>query len=269
MRFRPYHNPNLSLPVVRRRVSEEFLQLLMETGDVLATRGRCLTWSSCWDNRQAYGGVLRRLRKAGLVVERRGKDNEPMLTLTDKAASRVPIECRPERYWKYKWNGLWYVLTYDVPESNRAYRNVLRGFLTRLRMGWLHRSVWVTPRDIRPEYDDLVRGAAVGRYAFLLEAETVLGQSPLEVVEGAWDMDRLQQIQHWYHQVFAENLERLRTADVPEEELVELARDEMSAYLSAMQEDPLLPRVLWPPGYRGEAAYRLHKAFVREVARRL
>ncbi|MBN1270513.1 MAG: hypothetical protein JXB04_13065 [Kiritimatiellae bacterium] len=175
-------------------MSEEFLQLLMETGDVLATRGRCLTWSSC---------------------------------------------------------------------------NVLRGFLTRLRMGWLHRSVWVTPRDIRPDYDDLVRGAAVGRYAFLLEAETVLGQSSLEIVENAWDMDRLQQVQHWYHQVFAENLERLRTDDVPEEELVELARDEMSAYLSAMQEDPLLPRALCPPGYRGEAAYKLHKAFAREIARRL
>ena len=42
-------------------------------------------------------------------------------------------------------------------------------------MGCLQKSVWVSPRDIRPEHDDLVKGIRVNFYAYLFEATTVLG----------------------------------------------------------------------------------------------
>ena len=65
----------------------------------------------------------------------------------------MPEELRPEKFWNRKWDGIWYVLAYDVPEPQRSYRESLRRFLQRLRMGGLQGSGWVSPRGsdaVRP-----------------------------------------------------------------------------------------------------------------------
>lgn len=158
---------------------------------------------------------------------------------------------------------------YDVPEADRGYRNVLRKFLSRLRMGCLQRSVWVSPRDIRSEYEDLMEAAVVDSVSFLFESRTVLGRGPEDIVSGAWDWERLASIQNWYLEVATKVVDQVRGDVYSPDELLGLADQGIDAYLSAMAEDPLLPRTLWPEGYLGEEVYGLHCRFVSTIAARL
>ncbi len=267
MTWKHYHNPNLSLPVVRRKLGVELLELLSTFGDVLVTRGYALTENKSLPSHTALKSSLYRLRKAGLVVERTDDGSVPELRLSESGEERLPEALHPRKRWRKKWGGVWYTLVYDVPESERKYRNILRAFLSRLRMGCLQKSVWITPWDIRPEFHDLLQGAAVGPFAYLFESRTVLGLHEDAIVTAAWDMERLNKLQRRYCKVYADNLERLMAGGADEESVCELARQEMSAYLSAMACDPLLPRELYPNGYWGEEVWDLHCEIVKNIRR--
>jgi phenylacetic acid degradation operon negative regulatory protein len=269
MNWRSFHHPDWCLPVARRRVAAEMLEMLELTAKILMTRGRYLAWGHSYPNRSAYFMAMHRLRKQGLIAYRRQGGREPALYLTAKGEAQLPDVGRPQRFWDRPWRGIWYVLVYDVPESNRSYRNALRGFLRQMRMGYLQGSVWVSARDIRAEFSDLAEAAAAGDYAFLFEARTVLGLRPEVVVRSAWEMEALRKSQQWFCGVCEENLRQLAAGRHSSAALASLSREAMAGYEVVMDKDPLLPRALWPSGYAGEEAYRLHRALQVEVAKRL
>ncbi len=176
---------------------------------------------------------------------------------------------KPEKHWKRKWNGIWYVLVYDIPEKEKSYRETLRGFLRRLRMGCLQRSVWVAAHDIRPEYSDLVKAAAADDCSFLFESKTVLGQSATEVVCAAWNWMRVAQVQNCFCEVYGQNLQRLCQGAASSEMLAVLGREACAAYQAAWVEDPLLPKELWPPAYRGPEVVQLFGELMQEIRTQL
>lgn len=135
-------------------------------------------------------------------------------------------------------------------------------------MGCLHGSVWITPDDIRPDYDDLVKAAAVDEYSFLFASRTVLGRGSSEMVESAWHVRRLIEQQNWFCRVCEENLKRLRRSNPTMDFLAELGRESLGAYLGLMQCDPLLPLVLYPQDYQGPNVFGLHKTAQAEIKKR-
>ena len=262
----PFHHPDFCAAVVRRKVGAELLCLLEGLGALLLTRGRSLGWTDRDPQFWSFRAAARRLRKAGLLTSCDSDGGHPVLELTPEGDRALPDELRPERRWKREWNGIWYVLVYDVPERQRAYRDGLRRFLQRLRMGGLQASVWVSPFDIRATYADLVQAGGVGNYAVLFDSRTVLGQSANEVVLMAWDFGRLGAAQAWYRRTAEENLRRLGGKRPPFRDLLELACEETAAYLTVMKDDPLLPSALWPEGYRGPETVEMHRHFQRTLA---
>ncbi len=269
MNWKSFHHPDWSLPVIRRRASEEWLDILSGFGEMLATRGRSVAWNKTYPTEKAFLSAQRRLGQKGLVVQIHAKEDLPRLTLTDKGRTSQPPCLHPERFWNTKWNRIWYTLIFDVPEKERRFRDSLRRFLRRMRMGCLQRSVWITPRDIRPEYADLDQAAAVGTVAYLLESRTVLHMDQQEMVQNAWDFDRLSELQSRYMEVFTENLQLLDRPAHSEEELMELLYQESEAYLQAMRLDPLLPNALLPADYKGKSVWKLRGRLREKIAQSL
>ncbi len=269
MKWVEFHSPNISLPVVKRRIGVELLEMLDLAGIFLSRGGWGLLNRNCYPSQRTYYNATRRLRNRGLVASRSVGGKTPVLHLTDEGREYLPDCFRPEKSWNRKWNGIWYLFVYDVPEVDRKYRNVLRLFLKRLHLGCLQQSVWVTPNDIRPEYDDLAEAAGVNSFAYLFESRTVLGLPARRVVESAWDFDLLYEIQNHYCEVFGENLVRLEGGAADAEHLAQLLRNALCAYRSAFELDPLLPRSLWPADYRGEQVYFLHRKMVAAIATQL
>lgn len=250
-------------------MGEELLDLFACYLQIVATRGRSLTWSYAFPKRDNYRAAAYRLRKQGLVIsERRGQHSVAIAVSQDTDDRLSPVH-RPDRFWRRKWNGFWYLLVYDVPEKDRRYRDELRRFLTRKRMGCLQKSVWVSPYDIRPAYADLVEAAAVDRYAHLFQSRTVLGSDPQSVVLSSWNMDGLREAHAWFIRICGRNLESVRMGDLGRGALETMAREEMTAYVTVMQGDPLLPESLHPASYLGREAFAVHCKLVHEIAKRL
>ncbi len=269
MAWQHFHHPDWSLPVVHRRAREEWLDLMGDLAELLATGGRSHLWKNTYPNLRAYHNSMSRLRKAGLVVQHHDDGKLPVLRLTSLGRDSLPEYLFPEPFWNTKWNGIWYLLVFDVPESERHYRDTLRGFLKRMRMGCLQKSVWITPRDIRPEYDDLERAANVKAVAYLLESRTVLHHEAAEMVVNAWNFDHLGELHERYLEVFGTNLRLLGEMDHDEDALLILLREEAEAYIQCMRPDPLLPSELLPPGYLGKKVHALHKTIRGAIGQNL
>ncbi len=268
MALKNFHNPNISWHVVKRRIGEELLHLAIVYIDAALTRGRSLHWSYVWDDQRSYRNAVRRLEKDGLVFLKPGEPSS-VIGFTEAAITSAPRALKPERWWKKKWNGTWYVFLYDVPESTRTYRDAIRRFLQNKKLGQLQRSVYVTTNDIRPDYSDLLKLLYTRDYTVLFEAKTVLGQSPSEIVQSAWDFDKLRECQSWYLEICEHNLAFVLSGELSRPQLENLAREEMTAYLTAMENDPLLPATLHPKDYLGRAVYGTHKKIVGEIGKRL
>ena len=258
MKWKTIHHPDWCPTVIGRRIAEDVLDLMSETIRLVISPGRAL-WSSYYPSMSAYYMAIHRLRKEGLVAYRRTGGKMPILQLTEMGETRVSPACRLTAPWPRSWNNRWYLLSYDVPEESRGYRDVLRLFLKKKRMGCLHKSVWITPSDIRPEFDDLAKAGSVDTFAYLFEAQTVLGRGAKDIVETAWNMSRLRDQQQWYMKVYRENLDRARTGKCNREDLHTLAREEQTAYLTVMESDPFLPHPLWPEEYAGKLAWIFHR----------
>lgn len=269
MKWYSFHHPDISLPVIRRKVSGELITLLAGTAELVASRGLRTIYRKCYPSTQAFESSIARLRKNGLIATTRIDGSLPNLRLTPKAQSNLPDYLTPRKYWDKKWNKWWYILMFDVPEKERAYRDNLRNFLKNKRCGCLQKSVWVTPQDIRPDYDDLNRAAAVDSVAFLFEARTVLGFGNQSVITEAWNFKRINQLQELYIQFAKDNLKRLTESDVTEDELLQLLRMDNLAYAQAMSTDPLLPKELHPADYVGVQVAELHHTLIRKTVKKL
>ncbi len=266
MKWMPFHHPDIVLPVIRRKVGEELIELLSGTAALVLSRGASELYGHCYPNERAFRASISRLEKKGLLVKPSTRGAMPSLELTTKGHAAVSDYFRPQKFWSKKWNKWWYVLMFDVPETDRQYRNTLRAFLKKMRLGCLQKSVWITPWDIRADYDDLDRAAAVDTVAFLLEARTVLGYGNQSLVQEAWDFDWIQQVQQLYIAFVSENLKRLSSATPGPDELLQLLRIENQAFAQAMSIDPLLPEELLPPDYVGQRSYALHRECIERVA---
>ncbi len=262
-----FHDPNLSWRLFRRTLADELLQLFdsyMEFGGGV----NFSLPSRSFPDRNKYMAAVHRLRKQGLIARSRGL-RTPAITLTAAGKQRIRPEMKPEQYWKKRWSGTWYILMYDVPEKERSYRNALRGFMTRLRMGCLQKSVWISHMDIRPEFADLQEAAGISDFAFLFEARAQLGTDPRQIACQAWWSGELQEKQRSYCDYADKKLRVLVAGKIADNELQALAIEDISAYLAAMEKDPLLPEDIHPPGYYGRTAWNLHSDMTSEIARRL
>lgn len=262
-----FHHPDISLPVIRRRATEEFLDLMAAYGKMVAERQFDNFFATCFPSTTARDSAAYRLRKAGVIAYQRAKDGSRVLRLAPGRPPRDVFD--PQRLWKRPWSGRWSVLTYDVAEEERVFRDSLRRFLKRLRMGCLQKSVWISPDDIRPDYDDLRQTLQIDFVAYLFEARTVLGRRAEDIVRSAWDFARLRD-QHGWYLGFVERHHKLVLLPKTSASAVNaLAREEITAYLTAMDSDPLLPRRLIPVGYTGFEVFDAHQRFVRAVRRRI
>ena len=108
------------------------------------------------------------LKHRGYVAEdKRG------LTSTDKGTQRLQeLELQELRLSaEHTWDGKWRILTFDIPEDQRAARNAVRRLIKQMGFAQLHRSVWIHPLPCR-EYIQLIQDAyGVKEHITLLEVD--------------------------------------------------------------------------------------------------
>ena len=263
-----FHHPQYCPRVLARRVTDELLDLLFLLGRATAARGRYYPLYRGFKS-STYYMAAQRLRRQGLVVSSARARDAPHLRLEPEGLQQVSAALHPDLFWRRPWLGRWYVLVYDIPESQCTYRQILRVHLKRLRMGNLQGSVWLSARDVRPDFDDLTRVADLSAYAFLFEAHTVLGQTGKTLAAAAWDFQQLYRTQAWLLETLIAARQKLAGGTWTTNQLLALLREQQSAYLTVMDADPLLPAALWPDGYLGPQVYQAHQELVHAIVQHL
>jgi len=220
---------------------------------------------------QAVRVALSRLTSEGWLQNRKvGKKS--FYGLTERGEKRL-VE-GASRIYKLEnppWNGEWLIVTYTIPESRKATRDRFRRELTWTGFGQLASSVWVSPRDLRPQLTELVRRYNLEETTdFFTACYRGPGESQA-LVRKCWDLDALQQRYAQFMALYQEKVahyhqRQVRREAMPENECFCEEIRLIHEYRKFLFLDPGLPDELLPNQWLGHDAARLMQEYYRQIS---
>jgi phenylacetic acid degradation operon negative regulatory protein len=220
---------------------------------------RVLEGFESWNYRNRLRPQLRQLERARLL-ERKGAENNQTLQLTPQGHLKALGGVDPRTRWERPWDGKWRLLLFDLPLRSHAPRIRLWRWLRAQRFGLLQRSVWVSPDKIPQASLPLQHLKITPEGLSIIEGGPTLPGSDLDFVKSAWDFSA---INRRYQVVldFAAQGVALATAQGTDSlKLRQWLASERSAWLAALEIDPMLPEVLLPSDYLGLEAFKQRRA---------
>ena len=113
--------------------------------------------------------------KRDRLIDFREERGLSKVTITEKGKKKLLIyeldsmEIRKPK----KWDNIWRVVTFDIPESKKNARNALREKLKELGFCQLHKSVFVYPYPCLSEIQFIEEIFQIGSYINFIEAKTI------------------------------------------------------------------------------------------------
>jgi len=99
----------------------------------------------------------------------------------------------------------------------------------------------------------------------LLDAQPCAGESDTEIVEAAWNFQRINQCYRRLMKILDERPDGMLRSEVEVKAMSRWASAERKAWLNAITNDPLLPKRLLPPGYLGQSAWQRRVEVLHEA----
>ena len=160
------------------------------------------------------------------------------LTLTKEGKERLEGFI-PIYFGKKKWDGNWYLVSYDISERRRIIRNILRDNLKRLGFGKVHASLWVSPFNFLGEVEKIVKDYSLSPFVILAISNQLGREESKYLANRIW---KLGEINEKYQDLIQ------KTQDESLENLI-------FEYLAILNKDPQLPSELLPEDWLGEETY--------------
>jgi len=118
----------------------------------------------------SFAESMRRLRKKGLVEQAKMVDGQILLKLTNTGNKILENEKDDEVSNKYT------VVIWDIPETKRVVRNLLRRRLKEWGFKSWQKSVWVSQRDVASKLRNFIGEVGIEKWVGVIESEdSVLG----------------------------------------------------------------------------------------------
>jgi len=184
-----------------------------------------------------YGGWIKKThhRNTPLEITKEGRE---------RLSSLVPIY-----HEKRAWDNRMYLVTYDIPETHRKQRNILRESLQRIGCGRLQDSVWMTPYNPTDILTDVVEHNNLQGTVIIstIGKDGSIGEESLpELIIRIYCLEELNK----RYIVWLEEAKNRKQID----------HWIILKYLSILQEDPQLPFSLLPSWWKGDVAYQQVKS---------
>jgi CRISPR-associated endonuclease Cas2 len=138
--------------------------------------------------RQAKG-VLAKLKRYGWI-ERSNNDGEAYYKITEKGEREFDRILKPLKRTD-KWDNKWRLVIFNIPENKRKIRDQLRRNITKLGMGLLQNSVWISPNDIKDEVEQIKKRLNLENQLRFFE---VTRNSAIDktIIEKAWNLPEIE-----------------------------------------------------------------------------
>ena len=247
--------------------TEELLNLLLWSADKLMRP----TFRNLTDSYESWAyrtGLLRQistLEKLRLIEARRNLSADRVYRLTAQGRLCALGGRDPQMRWSREWDRRWRMVLFDVPVTRDSHRRRLRRYLHDRGFGCLQGSVWVTPDPMEEEKRILVGVKSDVASLVLLDAQPCAGESDTEIVQAAWNFQRINQRYLRLMKILDERPDGMLRSEVAARAMSRWASVERKAWLNAVTSDPLLPKRLLPPGYLGQSAWQRRVEVLREA----
>ncbi|HLD27031.1 MAG TPA: PaaX family transcriptional regulator C-terminal domain-containing protein [Patescibacteria group bacterium] len=175
--------------------------------------------------------------------------------LTEKGYDELCLEFPFFRFVKHEWDGLWRVISYEIPEKKRDMRDRLRRSMKGWGLGPWHRSFWITPHPIIENLRTLVYGREEEKYIHAFESTHIFGKRE-DLVEKVWSIS---EIEKKYRGALSQWHELLSSEKKPKEKLTQIT----DLYIDLIRDDPGLPKSLVTHRWIGFEAFFLFKEIKR------
>ncbi len=214
----------------------------------------------------AVRAAIGRLAEQGWVELRRdGRSSNLSMTaqgleIVDEAANRI-YRLRPE-----PWDGTWLLLTYTIPEEQRAARDQLRTDLAWWGFGTLGTGTWLSPHSLSPALAARLKSPEVAPYVDYFRATYTGPASNAALVLKGW---RLEEVSGRYRQFlarFGPEFEAARADRLSERECFVRRCRLVHEYRKFLFVDPGLPEELLAADWPGGQAFDLFHAYDQLLA---
>ena len=218
----------------------------------------------CWAYRSGWLRQIQAL-EANSLVESKPDDagGKRLYRLTELGRLAALGGRDPEHEWSRRWDGLWRMVLFDVPESERRVRGRVRLVLRQLRFGFLQKSVWISPHPLTGLADELRKLEVSSTALMLMEGKCCAGESPQEVAAFAWNFGEINRA--W--QRLATHLDSAPSSGnlIARQDLAHWSDTELAYWKDCAALDPLLPAELLPAGYLGRSVWKKRREILASL----
>lgn len=196
-------------------------------------------------NHETIARALRYIKRKGLIQV--VKEGVKEVKITEAGRSRL-ASLLPHYDSKRAWDGILYLVTYDIPVKHNRDRDLLRTFLKKIGCGMLQESLWLTPYNPKKLIGGFVEDRGLHGTIFVSHMGKDGSIGEIELPELLESVYRLSEINGRY-------IEFIGEYDAGEHSRSEI----LFAFLSILQDDPQLPFELLPEDWQGDRAYRIFR----------
>lgn len=176
--------------------------------------------------------------------------------LTEDGYTAISLTFPTFRFLRSKWDGIFRILSYEIPEKKRELRDKLRREVASWGLGPWHRSFWITPHPIIPSLRKLVSDREEEVYIQAFESTHVFGDQEV-LIEKVWSKKTLESkyrtlFKSW-HGVLSKDQDK-----------TEKMKQVVSEYVEILKTDPGLPKQLVGENWIGFEAVQLFRE-IRDI----
>lgn len=116
--------------------------------------------------------ALKRLREKGYIEKFSNKQNESKIIfkLTNIGKEFLLLSKSEE---EVEWDGKWRIVVFDIPEKNRAVRNILRSRLKLWGFVSWQQSVWASKKNLTNKLRGLVKELKIEDWVMVIESDNI------------------------------------------------------------------------------------------------
>lgn len=195
-------------------------------------------------NYDAIKRTLAQLKQQGLLTYKRRYLKET-IAITQEGKARLK-KLLPVYHKHRTWDHRMYLVTYDIPESRRYNREILRHYLKRIGAAMLQESVWITPYNPRETLRSFLEEQELSEVVIVsdLGKDAIIGEIDLlTLVQQLYHLDKLNERYESFIEMYDDGKHSNLSGS--------------SFYLSILHDDPQLPFPLLPKDWPGEEAHNL------------
>jgi len=219
---------------------------------------------------RATQSALKRLEDRG-EIKRAERGGRVLFQITQRGKEKINRSGLILKRKSRDWDGKWYLVSFDIPETQKTSRNLLRKRLLMLGLGKLQRSLWISPYDHTKEVRKIVNHYHLEKYVEVFHSQLLSPKEPSSFASQIWDLEELNRRYIQFIESYRPRLSKFKEDPnhSKDSELFKLERAMREELSSILISDPQLSDELLPPGFQGEEAHRLFEECVKLLSQSL